>query len=42
MGIRITDLEQITIGELFDILIESGNDSYEYPVIATKADFERF
>lgn len=42
LGLKISDLEQITIGELVDMLIENDNDSYEYPIKATQDDFRSF
>lgn len=36
------DLEYIEVGELIDILIESNNDSYEYPARATQEDFDKY
>lgn len=42
IGLRLSDLEQITLGELIDILIENENDSYEYPTKATQDDFRSF
>ena len=42
LGFRLSDLDQITIGELLDVLIEHENDSYEYPIKATVDDFRSF
>lgn len=42
LGFRLSDLDQITIGELLDVLIEHENDSYEYPIKATADDFRSF
>jgi len=42
IGLKLDDLNEITIGELMDILLEKQNDSVEYPQIATKEDFMRF
>ena len=42
IGLTLQDLDEITIGDLMDILVESMNDEYNYPLKATKADFERF
>lgn len=42
LGLKISELEEITVGELFDMLIEHGNDQCEYPIKATKEDFARF
>ena len=41
-GFKLSDLEQITLGELIDILIEIDNDNYEYPIKATQDDFRSF
>ena len=42
IGLRLNDLEQITMGELVDMLIENENDGYEYPIKATQDDFRSF
>lgn len=42
LGLRLSDLDQITVGDLVDLIIESGNDEYEYPVKATQEDFRSF
>ena len=42
IGLKISELEEITVGELLDMLIEKGNDQYEYPIKATREDFARF
>ena len=42
IGLRLSELEDITLGELIDMLIENGNDSYEYPIKATQEDFRSF
>ena len=42
IGLKLSDLEQITLGDLVDILIENENDSYEYPIKATQEDFRSF
>lgn len=42
LGLRMADLEEITIGDLMDMLIESNNDEYEYPNVPTQDDFRRF
>ena len=40
-GISIRDLDLLSIGMVNDIFIESHNDDYNYPYIATKEDIER-
>lgn len=41
LGIRLDDLEQMSMGEIADLLIEKANDSFEYPYKATQADINR-
>lgn len=42
MGLTMADLETLNYGDVLDMMIEFGNDSYEYKQIATQADFDRF
>ena len=42
LGLRLSDLEEITIGELIDMIIESANDQCDYPTKATQDDFRSF
>lgn len=42
VGLHMADLDEITIGDVFDILIEQGNDSCEYTPIATQFDMDAF
>ena len=42
IGLRLSDLEEITIGDLIDMLIEHDNDQYQYPIKATQDDFRSF
>lgn len=41
-GLRLHELEDIEVGELIDLLTESGNDSYEYPAKATQEDMDKY
>jgi hypothetical protein len=41
-GISIADLEQMSIGMVYDIITESKNDNYEYKQIATQSDYDNF
>lgn len=41
LGIPLRDLELLTVGMLNDMFIESANDQYDYPVLATQADIDR-
>lgn len=42
LGIKFSDLDDIEEGLVIDMIIESGNDSYDYPRKATKEDFDNF
>ena len=42
MGLSIIDLKSLTIGFVFDMMIETGNDSFEYQQVATQEDFDNF
>ena len=41
-GIKISDLDFFELGEIYDILIEHGNDSESYDDIATQEWMDRF
>jgi hypothetical protein len=40
--LSLSDLDQIEMGELNDMIIEHGNDSYEYQELASQEDFDNF
>ena len=40
-GLHVSDLKELSIGLVRDLFVESGNDSYEYPIIATQEDIDR-
>lgn len=42
MGLSFRDLALVSVGMVFDMMTEAGNDSYKYPIKATQADFDRF
>lgn len=42
VGISINDLDLLTIGMVLDMFTEMGNDDFDYPVMATQEDFDRF
>lgn len=42
LGLRLTDLDALNFGDVIDMITESANDSYDWPRLATKTDFERF
>lgn len=42
MGIHINELELLTIGMVNDMYAESGNDSYQWPVVGDQAAMDAF
>lgn len=42
MGLHIQDLDELSYGDVMDILTESGNDSVKYKTVASQEDFDRF
>lgn len=42
IGMSVSDLDELDTGMVFDMYLEKGNDSVEYPELATQEDFDRF
>lgn len=42
MGIRFTDLFDLEVGEVYDMMTESINDREDYPELATQEDCDNF
>lgn len=42
LNIPLDELCEFSTGEITDMLIERGNDSEEWELLPTEADFERF
>lgn len=40
-GLHVADLHELSIGIVYDLFIESSNDHYDYPYIATQDDIDR-
>ena len=40
-NISVSELDLLSVGMVIDISIEKGNDSFDYPLIATQADIDR-
>jgi hypothetical protein len=38
----MADIDDLTIGMITDILTEKGNDDFNWAVIATQEDFDKF
>ena len=41
-GLSLADLDEITLGMVFDIITEQRNDSHEYDELATQEDIDNF
>lgn len=41
IGLTLNELEDLEIGFVFDLMIESGNDYYKYPELAEQDDIDR-
>jgi len=42
LGLSQADLDGLTIGMVFDMVVEKQNDSYEYAYKATQEDMDAF
>ena len=42
LGLSREDLDDMTVGMVYDMLIEQANDQKKYPYKATQADINRF
>lgn len=41
-GLHMADLDELTMGDVYDVLIEQGNDSCEYTPLANQSDMDAF
>lgn len=42
LGLSVNELDNYDIGFVYDMLVEKGNDSYDYPYKARQEDFDSF
>lgn len=42
IGLSLRDLDLLTVGMVNDMFVESQNDEYKYPTIATQNDYDKF
>ena len=42
MGLNTDDIDRLDVGIIYDMIVEHGNDDYDWPVLATQEDFDRF
>lgn len=41
VGFTLDEIDSLTWGQLMDVIIESANDNYKYPVKGTSEDYKR-
>lgn len=41
VGFTIDEIDDLTWGQLMDVIIESANDDYKYPVKGTSEDYKK-
>lgn len=42
MGLSIADMDELEEGFIVDMMVESGNDNFEYKEVANQSDFDKF
>lgn len=41
VGFSFEELDTLSVGQIFDVFTESGNDNADYKQLATQEDFDR-
>lgn len=41
VGFTLDEIDSLTWGQLMDVIIESANDKYKYPVKGTSEDYKK-
>jgi len=41
IGLTLNELNDLEIGFVYDLMIESGNDEYKYPEVADQSDIDK-
>lgn len=42
LGLSISELDGLEYGTVVDMMIEAGNDGYDYKAVASQADMDKF
>lgn len=42
MGFSIEELDCLSLGAIYEVFIESGNDDFDYQPVATQDDYDKF
>lgn len=40
IGLSVSELSLVTLGQVYDLMTEQANDSFEYPYLATDEDID--
>lgn len=41
VGFTLDEIDSLTWGQLMDVIVESANDNYKYPVKGTSEDYKK-
>ena len=41
LGFTLSELDELSTGQIFDVFTEGGNDNVNYARVATQEDFDR-
>lgn len=42
LGLRISELDELDLGFVIDMITELGNDDFKYKEVANQEDFDKF
>lgn len=42
LGLSFDEMDALDVGDIYDLITEQNNDSFQYPYEATEADFKNF
>lgn len=42
VGLSMSDLDDLSVGMVNDMFVEKSNDDYDWKIIATQDDFDKF
>lgn len=41
VGFTLDEIDNLSWGQVMDVIIESANDNYKYPKLGNKSDYEK-
>lgn len=42
MGFTLPELDMLSLGAIYEVFIENGNDEHNYQPVATQEDYDNF